>query len=318
MDRVAKQFTKIGKDIAIAVKAGGPSPDGNPALRRALQNARAVNMPKDKVEAAIKKASGQGAADYDIVIYEGYAPHGIALIVETATDNVTRTVANVRHHFKAHGGNMGTTGSVAFMFQKQGVFRLDPEGLDRDTLELELIDHGLVALEDGESDKGEKQLLVRCAFNDFGTMQSALESRSSTPMSTESDYVAQTPDRAARGQGGRSDGARRRARERRRRPERLHDAARSSHRPQATAACFAGSDATTCSSTRRVVATEVPSSFASSRSNRAWNLRADAEHLLAPRAKLEQTRARVLGIGDAGERACRAPSRRQSCRSPGR
>src|ERR1044071_6805272 len=96
MDRVGKQFTKIGKDIAIAVKAGGPSPDANPALRRALQNARAVNMPKDKVEAAIKKASGQGATNYDIVLYEGYGPHGIALVIEAATDNVTRTVANAR------------------------------------------------------------------------------------------------------------------------------------------------------------------------------------------------------------------------------
>ncbi|HEX5057916.1 MAG TPA: YebC/PmpR family DNA-binding transcriptional regulator [Kofleriaceae bacterium] len=192
MDRVAKQFTKINKDIAIAVKASGPNPEGNPALRRALQNARALNMPKDKVEAAIKKASGQGATNYEIVLYEGYAPHGIALLVETATDNVTRTVANIRHHFKANGGNMGTTGSVAFMFQKQGVFRLNPEGIDRDTLELELIDHGLVALEDGESDKGEKQLVVRCAFTDFGTMQSALEARNITPISSSSDYAAAT------------------------------------------------------------------------------------------------------------------------------
>ena len=192
MDRVAKQFSKVGKDIAIAVKAGGTSPDGNPSLRRALQNARALNMPEEKVEAAIKKASGQGATDYDIIIYEGYAPHGIALMVEAATDNVTRTVANVRHYFKANGGNMGTTGSVSFMFQRQGVFRLDPTGLDRDSLELELIDHGLVALEDGESDKGDKQLLVRCAFTDFGTMQAAIESRKLTLISTESDYVAQT------------------------------------------------------------------------------------------------------------------------------
>ena len=191
MDRVGTQFAKIGKDIAIAVKAGGTSPDGNPSLRRVLQNARAANMPKDKIEAAIKKASGQGAASYEVVIYEGYAPHGIALLVETATDNVTRTVANVRHHFKAHGGNMGTTGSVAFMFQKQGVFRLSPDGLDRDALELELIDHGLVALEDGESDKGEKQLLVRCAFGDFGTMHAALEARGIHAVSTESEYVAQ-------------------------------------------------------------------------------------------------------------------------------
>ncbi len=192
MDRVAKQFTKIGKDIAIAVKSGGSSPDSNPSLRRALQNARAVNMPKEKVEAAIKKASGQGAADYDIIIYEGYAPHGIAMLVEAATDNVTRTVANVRHHFKANGGNMGTTGSVSFMFQRQGVFRLNPEGIDRDTLELELIDHGLVALEDGESDKGDKQLLVRVAFSDFGTMQTAIEARKLTLISTESEYVAPT------------------------------------------------------------------------------------------------------------------------------
>jgi YebC/PmpR family DNA-binding regulatory protein len=191
MDRVGKMFTKVGKDIAIAVKAGGPSPEGNPALRRALQNARAANMPKDRVEAAIKKASGQGATSYEVVVYEGYGPHGIALLVECATDNVTRTVANIRHHFKAHGGNMGTTGSVSFMFQRQGVFRLKPEGLDRDNLELELIDHGLVALEDGENDKGTKQLLVRCAFGDFGTMQAALESRGITAESTESEYVAQ-------------------------------------------------------------------------------------------------------------------------------
>jgi YebC/PmpR family DNA-binding regulatory protein len=191
MDRVAKQFTKVGKDIAIAVKSGGTSPDGNPALRRALQNARALNMPKDKVEAAIKKASGQGATDYDVILYEGYGPHGIAMLVETATDNVTRTVANVRHHFKAHGGNLGTTGSVAFMFQRQGVFRLSPDGVDADTLELELIDHGLVALEHGESDKGDKQLIVRCAFTDFGGMQHAIEGRGLTPISSESEYVAQ-------------------------------------------------------------------------------------------------------------------------------
>jgi YebC/PmpR family DNA-binding regulatory protein len=192
MDRVGKQFTKIGKDIAIAVKAGGTSPEGNPALRRALQNARAVNMPKEKVENAIKKASGQGATAYEVVIYEGYAPHGIALLVETATDNVTRTVANIRHHFKAHAGNMGTTGSVAFMFQKHGVFRLSPEGVDRDNLELELIDHGLVALEDGEGEKGDKQLVARCAFTDFGTMQTAIEGRGITALSSSHEYVATT------------------------------------------------------------------------------------------------------------------------------
>lgn len=191
MDRVGKQFAKIGKDIAIAVKASGPNPEGNPALRRALQNARAANMPKDKVENAIKKAAGQGAAAYEIVLYEGYAAHGIALLVEAATDNVTRTVANVRHAFKAHGGNMGTTGSVSFMFQHQGVFRLDPAGLDRDSLELDLIDHGLVALEDGEGDKGEPLLVVRVAFADFGTMHTALESRGIHAVSTAFEYVPQ-------------------------------------------------------------------------------------------------------------------------------
>jgi YebC/PmpR family DNA-binding regulatory protein len=189
MDRVGKQFTKIGKEIAMAVKAGGSSPEGNPSLRRAIQNARAVNMPKDRIDTAIKKASGQGAAAYETVFYEGYGPHGIAVMVETATDNVTRTVANVRHAFKAHGGNMGTTGSVAFMFHRHGVFRLDPTGIDRDNLELELIDHGLVALEDGESEKGEKQLIVRVAFNDFGTMQAALEARKINVVSTESEMV---------------------------------------------------------------------------------------------------------------------------------
>jgi YebC/PmpR family DNA-binding regulatory protein len=147
-------------------------------------------MPKDRVEAAIKKASGQGAAHYDIILYEGYGPHGIAMLVEAATDNVTRTVANVRHHFKAHGGNMGSTGSVAFMFQRQGVFRLSPQGIDRDELELALIDHGLISLDDGESDKGEAELLVRCAFSDFGAMQHAIEGRGLTPIGSQSEYVA--------------------------------------------------------------------------------------------------------------------------------
>jgi YebC/PmpR family DNA-binding regulatory protein len=200
MDRVGKQFTKVGKDIAIAVKSGGASPDGNPALRRALQNARALNMPKDRVEAAIKKASGQGATSYDVIVYEGYGPHGIAMLVEAATDNVTRTVANVRHHFKAHGGNMGTTGSVAFMFQRQGVIRLGVEGIDRDELELALIDHGLIALDNSESDKGEPELWARCAFNDFGSMQHAIEARGLTPIASQSEYVAQNLTELPEGQ----------------------------------------------------------------------------------------------------------------------
>src|SRR5512133_4206075 len=153
-NRMAKQFTRISKDIAIAVKAGGPHPENNPALRRALQNARGANMPKDKVEAAIKRASGQDQKAYEVVLYEGYGPHGVAVVVETATDNVVRTVANVRMHFKNHGANLGTSGSVSFQFQKMGVFRLAPEGLDLDAIELDLIDHGLEELGEAKGEKG--------------------------------------------------------------------------------------------------------------------------------------------------------------------
>ena len=166
-NRMAKQFARIAKDISMAVKSGGPDPQSNPMLRRILQNARAVNMPKDKVEAAIKRASGRDATNYETVIYEGYAPHGIALLVETATDNPTRTVATVRNVFQKHGGNMGTSGSVSFMFKKMGVFRLDPTGIDQDDLELYLIDHGLDEMGESAGEKGEPQLVVRCAFEDL-------------------------------------------------------------------------------------------------------------------------------------------------------
>jgi YebC/PmpR family DNA-binding regulatory protein len=192
-NKMAKLFTRIAKDIAIAVKTGGPSPDTNAALRRALQNARGANMPKDKIEAAIKRASGQDQQAYDVVLYEGYGPHGIAMVVETATDNVVRTVANVRMHFKNHGGNLGTTGSVAFQFQRMGVFRLASEGLDVEALELDLIDHGLEELGEGQGEKGEKQVVIRCAFSSFGHLQAALEERKLPVISAESEYVAQTP-----------------------------------------------------------------------------------------------------------------------------
>jgi YebC/PmpR family DNA-binding regulatory protein len=192
-NRMAKLFTRISKDIAIAVKSGGPDPAHNPSLRRALQNARGANMPKDKVEAAIKRASGQDQQAYEVVLYEGYGPHGIAVVVETATDNVVRTVANVRMHFKAHGGNLGTTGSVAFQFQKMGVFRLAPEGLDLEALELDLIDHGLEEMGEGKGEKGEPQVVIRCAFSHFGDLQAALEQRKLPVLSAESEYVAQTP-----------------------------------------------------------------------------------------------------------------------------
>ena len=192
-NRMAKVFTRIAKDIAIAVKAGGPSPENNPALRRALQNARGANMPKDKVESAIKRASGQDQKGYEVVLYEGYGPHGVAFVVETATDNVVRTVANVRMHFKDHGGNLGTAGSVAFQFQKMGVFRLAPEGLDLEALELDLIDHGLEEMGEGTGDKGERQIVVRCAFAHFGQLQAAIEARKLPLVSADSEYVAQTP-----------------------------------------------------------------------------------------------------------------------------
>jgi YebC/PmpR family DNA-binding regulatory protein len=192
-NKMAKVFTRISKDIAIAVKSGGASPDTNPALRRILQNARGANMPKDKVEAAIKRASGHEQKAYEVVIYEGYAPHGVAVMVETATDNGTRTVANVRSAFKENGGNMGTTGSVAFQFKKMGVFRLSPEGIDQDALELELIDHGLEEMGESTGEKGEKQLVIRCAFESFGQLQAALEERKLPVISAESEYVPQTP-----------------------------------------------------------------------------------------------------------------------------
>jgi len=191
-NKMAKMFTRLAKEIAIAVKSGGPTAESNPALRRVLQNCRAANMPKDKIESAIKRASGQDQQSYDIVLYEGYGPHGVPMIVETATDNPTRTVANVRMHFKDHGGNMGASGSVAFMFQRMGVFRLDPTGLDLENLELELIDFGLEEMGEGSGEKGEKQIIVRSAFANFGQLQSAIESRGITPISAESEYIPTT------------------------------------------------------------------------------------------------------------------------------
>ncbi|MBV9912903.1 MAG: YebC/PmpR family DNA-binding transcriptional regulator, partial [Sinobacteraceae bacterium] len=174
-------------------KAGGSDPASNPALRRVIQNARAVNMPKDKIEAAIKRASGRDAANYHEVIYEGYAPHGVALLVETATDNPTRTVAGVRNIITKGGGNLATHGSVSFLFKKMGVFRLNPAGIDQDDLELYLIDHGLEEMGESTGEKGEPQLVIRCAFADFGHVQVALEARGITPLSAEHEYICTVP-----------------------------------------------------------------------------------------------------------------------------
>jgi YebC/PmpR family DNA-binding regulatory protein len=192
-DRMSKAFARVGKEITIAVKAAGPNPDANPALRRAIQNGRSLNMPKDKVESAIKRALGHDQANYEEIVYEGYGPHGVAVLVECATDNPTRTVANVRSCFNSAGGNMGSTGSVSFQFRKMGVFRLNPAGLDAEGLELELIDHGLEEMGESTGEKGEPLLVIRCGFSDFGHLQKALEDRKIVPASAVSEYIPVTP-----------------------------------------------------------------------------------------------------------------------------
>jgi YebC/PmpR family DNA-binding regulatory protein len=191
-DRMAKQFTRIGKEIVIAVKAGGPDPSTNPALRRCFQNARSVGMPKDRVEAAIKRAQGKEMINYEEILYEGYGPHGVAILVETATDNHVRTVANVKSHFNKGGGALGNSGSVSFQFKKMGVFKLKPEGLNVQELEFELIDFGLEELGESADDEGNTVLVLRCAFTDFGKLQKALEDKGITPLSSELEWIPST------------------------------------------------------------------------------------------------------------------------------
>ncbi|MCO6498470.1 MAG: YebC/PmpR family DNA-binding transcriptional regulator [Chitinophagaceae bacterium] len=184
-DKMAKQFTRIGKEIAIAVKQGGPEPENNPALRRCIQNAKSVNMPKDRVEAAIKRAVGKDMTDYHEEIYEGFAPHGVAILVETATDNPTRTVANVRMHFNRNGGSLGTSGSVSFMFNHMGEFKIKNSGQDLEELELDLIDYGLEEI--GED--SEDNIIIRTSFNEFGNMSKALEEKSIEVISSELTWI---------------------------------------------------------------------------------------------------------------------------------
>jgi YebC/PmpR family DNA-binding regulatory protein len=191
-DRMAKQFTRIGKEIAIAVKTGGPDPNVNPALRRCFQNAKSVNMPKDRVEAAIKRAMGKEMVNYEEILYEGYAPHAVAVLVETATDNPTRTVANLRSYFTKGHGNMGTSGSVSFQFKKMGVFKLKIEGLNQEELEFELIDFGLEEMGEGVGENNEPILILRTAFNDFGNMQKALEEKKIIPITAEVEWIPST------------------------------------------------------------------------------------------------------------------------------
>lgn len=185
-DRMAKLFTKFGKEIAIAVKQGGPDPDSNGRLRAAIQNAKGVNMPKDRIEAAIKRASSKdNKEDYEEVVYEGYGPHAVAILVETATNNPTRTVANVRSYFNRAGGALGKTGSLDFIFSRKGVFTLDIKGIDFESLELELIDFGLEEIEiEGE------EAIITTAFEDFSKMQKALEERGINVTNAELQRIA--------------------------------------------------------------------------------------------------------------------------------
>jgi len=176
-DKMAKEFSKAGRQITIAVKAGGPDPDTNHTLRRAIQNAKSVQMPKDRIAAAIKKASDKDTSNFEEVKYEGVAPHGIAVVVECATDNPTRSVANVRSYFNKKGGSLGTSGMHDFIFSRKGVFYILEEDIeDPDEIELEFIDFGLEQIEKDVID--EKNLYkIYVAFEDFGTMQKALEDK---------------------------------------------------------------------------------------------------------------------------------------------
>ncbi len=183
-DRMAKAFTRIGKDIAIAVKNNGPLPENNPKLRAAMQNAKGVNMPKDRVEAAIKRASSKEEKDFQEVTYEGYAPHGVPIMIECATDNPTRTVANIRLIFSKNEGTMGNTGTVAFMFERKGVFKFDPSKINVEEIELDLIDAGAEDIE-----VNDEEVIVYTKFTEFGHFQKFLESKNLEAKSTELQYI---------------------------------------------------------------------------------------------------------------------------------
>jgi YebC/PmpR family DNA-binding regulatory protein len=170
--RTARAFTKVGKEISIAVKLGGADQSGNPRLRMAIQTARSLNMPKDRIEAAINRASAKDGAALQEIVYEGYGPYGVAILIETATDNNTRTVANVRSLLDRYGGSLGATGSLDYLFQRKGVFTIARPKGDLDELQLELIDHGLEDLIESDD-----ELVLYTTFAGFGTLQRALEER---------------------------------------------------------------------------------------------------------------------------------------------
>jgi YebC/PmpR family DNA-binding regulatory protein len=183
--RMSKAFNRIRKEIEIAVKAGGSDPNANSKLRNAMQNAKSVNMPKDKVESAIKRASSKDTTGYKEIIYEGYAPHGIAIIVECATDNPTRTVANVRHIFTRFEGSLGNTGSISFMFERKGLFKIAKSNVtDLESFELELIDFGL---DDFSYD--DESIYIYAPFQEYGIMQKALEEKKFEIIGTELQFI---------------------------------------------------------------------------------------------------------------------------------
>jgi YebC/PmpR family DNA-binding regulatory protein len=186
--RMSKAFNRIGRDISVAVKLGGPDPKANSRLRIAMQNAKSVNMPKDRVEAAIKRASQKDTTGYEEIIYEGYAPHGIAVVVECATDNPTRTVANIRHYFSKGGGSLGSAGSLMFMFERKGLIRISASKIsDIDEFELELIDHGL----DDLVHHGQ-EFLIYTSFQDYGKMLKYFDERGIEVISSELQYLPST------------------------------------------------------------------------------------------------------------------------------
>ena len=169
---MSRAFTRIGKDIVIAVKEGGPDPDSNSKLRAVIQNAKSVNMPKDNIERAIKRASDKSVGDFKEILFEGYGPSGIAILVETATDNNTRTVANIRSYFNKHNGNLGTSGSVAFMFDHTCNFKINKENIDIENLEFDLIDFGVEEVFEEDT-----SILIYGPFDSFGEIQKELESK---------------------------------------------------------------------------------------------------------------------------------------------
>ena len=186
---MAKQFSRIGKEIAIAVKAGGPNPESNPALRRCLLNAKGANMPKDNVERAIKKASGADAEQYDEITYEGYGPGGIAIFLECTTNNPTRTVANVRAIFNKFDGNLGKNGELTFLFDRKGIFTLDKSSLtmDWDSFELEMIDAGAEEIEEDDN-----EVIITSSFEDFGSINHKFEELGIEPKSAELQRLPNT------------------------------------------------------------------------------------------------------------------------------